>query len=144
MRPSGMETSFRLTCDEDDVRIDVYLSERLKLPRSQVKALIEGGHVRIDDRPRKPSFKVKKDIEIEGEVVREESETLLAEDIPVKILYEDEYLLVIDKPNDMVVHPSLGHRKGTLVSESSTTSRRRTRAMRDRESSTGSTRGRRA
>ena len=48
-------------------------------------------------------------------MVAEESEMLLAEDIPVKILYEDEYLLVIDKPKNMVVHPSLGHRKGTLV-----------------------------
>ncbi len=110
-----MESKFRLFSDKDNVRIDVYLSERLSLPRSQVKAMIEEGHVRIDERTPKPSFKVRKDVEIEGEIVREEPSPLVAEDIPVKILFEDDYLLVIDKPNDMVVHPSLGHRKGTLV-----------------------------
>jgi 23S rRNA pseudouridine1911/1915/1917 synthase len=110
-----MESKFRLTSDKENVRIDVYLSERLSLPRSQVKAMIEQGHVRVDRRTPKPSFKVRKDIEIEGEIVREEPSSLVAEDIPVKILYEDDYLLVIDKPKDMVVHPSLGHHQGTLV-----------------------------
>ena len=110
-----MENKFRLFSDKDNVRIDVYLSERLSLPRSQVKTMIDEGHVRIDARTPKPSFKVRKDIEIEGEIVREEPSPLVAEDIPIKILYEDEYLLVIDKPKDMVVHPSCGHRQGTLV-----------------------------
>lgn len=110
-----MESKFRLTCDKDDTRIDVYLSEKLSLPRSQVKIMIEEGHVRVDGRRPKASFKVKKDIEIEGETVREEPRALRAEDIPVAILFEDDYLLVIDKPKDMVVHPSCGHRSGTLV-----------------------------
>jgi 23S rRNA pseudouridine1911/1915/1917 synthase len=110
-----MESKFRLTCVNDDIRIDVYLSEQLALPRSQIKTMIEEGHVRIDGRTPKASFKVKKDIEIEGEIVREEPRVLAAEDIPVKILYEDDWLLVIDKPKDMVVHPSLGHHTGTLV-----------------------------
>jgi 23S rRNA pseudouridine1911/1915/1917 synthase len=101
--------------DRENVRIDVYLSERLSLPRSQVKTMIEEGHVRIEERTPKPSFKVRKGIEIEGEIVREEPRALVAENIPVKILYEDDYLLAIDKPKDMVVHPSLGHRQGTLV-----------------------------
>ncbi|OPY63829.1 MAG: Ribosomal large subunit pseudouridine synthase D [Syntrophorhabdaceae bacterium PtaU1.Bin034] len=110
-----MDDSFRIIADTDNVRIDVYLSERLSLPRSRVKNLIEGGHVRVQDRIPKPSFKVKRNIEIEGEITSEEPVLLVAEDIPVKILYEDDYLLVIDKPKDMVVHPSLGHRQGTLV-----------------------------
>jgi 23S rRNA pseudouridine1911/1915/1917 synthase len=110
-----MEDSFRLVSDEDGVRIDVYLSERLSLPRSRVKSLIEEGHVRVENNIPKPSLKLKKNLAIEGEIVREEPSSLVAEDIPVTILYEDEYLLVIDKPKDMVVHPSLGHRTGTLV-----------------------------
>lgn len=110
-----MENKFRVACDKDDMRIDVYLSERLALPRSQIKIMIEEGHVRVDGRIPKASFKVRKEIEIEGEVIREEPRALVAEDIPVEILYEDEYLLVIDKPKDMVVHPSLGHHTGTLV-----------------------------
>jgi 23S rRNA pseudouridine1911/1915/1917 synthase len=58
---------------------------------------------------------VRRDLEIEGEIIREEPSPLVAEDIPIAILYEDPYLLVIDKPDNMVVHPSLGHRAGTLV-----------------------------
>ncbi len=111
----GMEDKFRFRADADDVRIDVYLSERLSLPRSKVKRLIEEGHVRVGDKVPKSSFKVRRDVEIEGEIVAEGPVLLVAEDIPVSILYEDDYLLVIDKPKDMVVHPSLGHARGTLV-----------------------------
>jgi 23S rRNA pseudouridine1911/1915/1917 synthase len=110
-----MEDKFRLRADKDNVRIDVYLSERLSLPRSKIKRLIEEGHVRVEQRVPKSSFKVRRDVEIEGEIAPEEPVLLVAEDIPITILYEDEYLLVIDKPKDMVVHPSLGHRRGTLV-----------------------------
>ncbi len=110
-----MENRFRLTCDRDNVRIDVYLSEKLSLPRSQIKSMIEEGHVRASGKAPKPSFKVRRDLEIEGEIIREEPSPLVAEDIPISILYEDPYLLVIDKPDNMVVHPSLGHRAGTLV-----------------------------
>lgn len=110
-----MENRFRLTCDADNVRIDVYLSEKLSLPRSQIKSMIEEGHVRASGKAPKPSFKVRRDLEIEGEIIREEPSPLVAEDIPISILYEDPYLLVIDKPDNMVVHPSLGHRAGTLV-----------------------------
>ena len=115
LQSSGMEDKFRLRSDKDNVRIDVYLSERLSLPRSKVKRLIEEGHVRVEGRCPKSSLKVRKAMEIEGELTREEPTPLMAEDIPISVLYEDDYLLVIDKPKDMVVHPSLGHRRGTLV-----------------------------
>jgi 23S rRNA pseudouridine1911/1915/1917 synthase len=110
-----MEDKFRLRADRDDVRIDVYLSEMLSLPRSRIKKMIEEGHVRVGDRVAKSSSKVRRDVEIEGEITAEEPTVLVAEDIPVGILYEDAFLLVIDKPKDMVVHPSSGHRRGTLV-----------------------------
>ncbi len=114
-QPSGMDDKFRLLADKDNVRIDVYLAEKLSLPRSQIQRLIEEGHVRVEERVPKSSFKVRKDIEIEGEVPAPEPTLLVAEDIPIRVLYEDAFLLVIDKPKDMVVHPSSGHRKGTLV-----------------------------
>ena len=113
--PSRMDDSFRFLSDEDDVRIDIYLSARLSLPRSRIKSLIEDGHVRVENKTTKPSFKLKKNLVIEGEIAQEEASSLVAEDIPVTILFEDDYLLVINKPADMVVHPSLGHRGGTLV-----------------------------
>jgi 23S rRNA pseudouridine1911/1915/1917 synthase len=110
-----MDDKFRFVSGKEDVRIDVYLTELLSLPRSRIKSLIEDGHVRVDDKPTKPSLKLKLNMIIEGELLKEEVSTLVAEDIPVPILYEDDYLLVIDKPKDMVVHPSLGHQQGTLV-----------------------------
>ncbi len=110
-----MEDKFHLFSDKDNVRIDQYLAERLSLPRSRVKNLIEQGHVRVEKKIPKPATRIKKDAEIEGEITRDEPFILMAEDIPVKILFEDDYLLVIDKPKGMVVHPSLGHHKGTLV-----------------------------
>ena len=110
-----MTSKFHIICDQDNARIDLYLSEKLGLPRSQVKGLIENGRVLVDGKAPKPSLKTKNGAVVEGEIPKEEPSLLLAEDIPVTLLYEDDYLLVIDKPKDMVVHPSAGHRKGTLV-----------------------------
>ncbi len=71
-QPSGMDDKFRLRADIDNVRIDVYLADKLSLPRSRIQRLIEEGHVRVEERVPKSSFKVRKDIEIEGEVPKEE------------------------------------------------------------------------
>jgi 23S rRNA pseudouridine1911/1915/1917 synthase len=110
-----MEHNFRLLPDKDDIRIDIYLAEALSLTRAKAQGLIAGGHVRILNKIPKPSMKVKRGMEIEGELVTEEPASLSPENIPLTILYEDDYLLAINKPVDMVVHPSCGHRSGTLV-----------------------------
>jgi 23S rRNA pseudouridine1911/1915/1917 synthase len=110
-----MSNTFHITCEEDGARLDVLLSERLSLTRTKVKDMIEGGHIRIAGKSPKPSLKVKRLMEIEGEIPQEEPLTLVAQAIPLDILYEDECMLAINKPSDMVVHPSLGHKEGTLV-----------------------------
>lgn len=110
-----MDNSFRIICDEDNTRLDVFLSERLSLTRTKTKDMIESGHVRVEGKLPKPSLKTKKSMEITGEIPEDEPLTLTPEDIPLHILYEDEYLLAINKPGDMVVHPSFGHASGTLV-----------------------------
>jgi 23S rRNA pseudouridine1911/1915/1917 synthase len=110
-----MERRFHILVDVDDVRIDTFLSEKLSLTRSKIKALIEGGHVRSGAKALKPSLKVKKSMEIEGEIAPDEPTTLLPEAIPLDIIYEDDYLLAVNKPKGMVVHPSFGHYQGTLV-----------------------------
>jgi len=115
VKSSRMDDNFSLLCDEEGVRLDVYLADRLTLPRSRIKDLIDEGHIRVDGRIVKPSFKLKRNLSIEGKIIREEAPALAAEEIPLTILYEDDFLLVIDKPSDMVVHPSAGHRAGTLV-----------------------------
>jgi 23S rRNA pseudouridine1911/1915/1917 synthase len=69
----------------------------------------------VDGKIPKPSLKIKKSMEIEGEIPEEKPLSLAPEDIPLDILYEDEYFLAINKPANMVVHPSFGHSSGTLV-----------------------------
>ncbi|MCX5817584.1 MAG: RluA family pseudouridine synthase [Proteobacteria bacterium] len=95
--------------------MDTYLSEKLSITRTKIKSMIEGGHIRITGKPPKPSTKMKKFIEIDGEIPEEEPLMLEPQEIPLNILYEDEYFLAINKPKGMVVHPSFGHRDGTLV-----------------------------
>lgn len=101
--------------DNEGKRLDIYLAERFSITRTKAKALIEAGHVLINGKSPKTSLKVKKNMEITGEITEEEPLTLTPHPIPLQILYEDEYLLAINKPAGMVVHPSFGHREGTLV-----------------------------
>lgn len=110
-----MNDTFRIICEEDGTRLDVLLSEKLSLTRTKAKDMIEGGHVRIAGRSPKPSLTVKRSMEIEGEIPEEEPLTLVAQAIPLHVLYEDNYMLAINKPAGMVVHPSFGHKEGTLV-----------------------------
>jgi 23S rRNA pseudouridine1911/1915/1917 synthase len=110
-----MQNSFHIICDREDMRLDVFLSEKLSITRTKVKDMVEGGHVRVNGKTPKASQKIKKSMEIEGVVPEEEPLRLIPEDVPLEILYEDEYFLAINKPADMVVHPSFGHSSGTLV-----------------------------
>lgn len=110
-----MTNTFLIICEEEDVRLDVLLSERLSITRTKVKDMIERGYIRVAGRYPKPSLKVKRSMEIEGEIPEEEPPTLVAQAIPLDIIYEDNYLLAINKPAGMVVHPSFGHSEGTLV-----------------------------
>ena len=97
-------------------RLDRYLSSRFSnRSRSFWHRLIEEGKVLVDGRPRKPSAKV-----IVGEVVKiflppAREAKIEGEEMPLDILYEDDYLIVINKPPDVVVHPAKGHWRGTLI-----------------------------
>ena len=108
-------TRYHIICDREDIRLDVFLSEKLLITRTKVKDMVEGGHVRVNGKTPKASLKIKKSMEIEGVIPAEEPLSLVPEDIPLEVLYEDEYFLAINKPADMVVHPSFGHASGTLV-----------------------------
>jgi 23S rRNA pseudouridine1911/1915/1917 synthase len=110
-----MPNSFHIICDQENIRLDVFLSEKLSITRTKVKDMVEGGHVRVNGKIPKASLKIKKSMGIEGEVPEDEPLSLTPEDIPLEVLYEDEYFLAINKPADMVVHPSFGHSSGTLV-----------------------------
>ena len=110
-----MENRFRLLSDEQGKRLDIFLTEKLSITRSKVKEIFEKGFVRIEGRIPKPSFRVKKGLVIEGEIPEEKPLSLTPQEISLHILYEDEYILAVNKPKGMVVHPSCGHSEGTLV-----------------------------
>ena len=107
---------FVVSAAEAGVRLDHYLASR-QLPhtRSQLKRFIDGGACLVDQVVARPAKKLSA-----GEVVRltpppAEPSRAMAEQIPLSILFEDEHLIVVDKPSGMVVHPSAGHSSGTLV-----------------------------
>jgi 23S rRNA pseudouridine1911/1915/1917 synthase len=97
-------------------RVDAYLARAVPdLSRSQAAQLIENGHVRLNGKvPRKSEKTAAGDL-LEVELPEAQPSNLQPEAIPLRIVHEDADLLVIDKPSGMVVHPSPGHTRGTLV-----------------------------
>jgi 23S rRNA pseudouridine1911/1915/1917 synthase len=110
-----MGNRFHILSDEEGTRIDVFLAQHLSITRTKIKEMFEQGRVRVVGRVPKASLKVRKGMDIEGEIPEEPPLTLIPQNIPLEILYEDSYILAINKPNGMVVHPSFGHMEGTLV-----------------------------
>ena len=97
-----------------DVRIDKYLIDILNISRSKIQKLIENQDILVNNKVIKNSYIVRVDDEIKVNDIVENTD-ILPEDINLDIVYEDEYLLVVNKPSGMVVHPALGHYTGTLV-----------------------------
>ncbi len=97
-------------------RLDSFLAECLpELSRSQLKKLISNGQVLLAGVPGKPGLKLKGGETIEVSLPEPEPVEAVPEAIPLKVLYEDQYLIVVDKAAGMVVHPAAGHARGTLV-----------------------------
>jgi 23S rRNA pseudouridine1911/1915/1917 synthase len=109
-------TSDEFTVEADsNVRLDLLVASRAALSRTQAATLIANGHVTIDGRREKASYKATKGESVRIEIPPPAKRELLGEQIPLKIVYEDEALLVVDKPAGMVVHPAPGNWTGTLV-----------------------------
>ena len=102
---------------ENSDRLDRYLSQKLSdLSRSRIQQLIEQGHVQVNDQictSKKINLKIGDRISLEIPAI--EPLKLIAADIPLDILYEDEELIILNKPAGLVVHPAPGHPEGTLV-----------------------------
>jgi 23S rRNA pseudouridine1911/1915/1917 synthase len=102
--------------DEKAPRLDVYLVAHIpEISRSRVQKLIEDGCVLVDSKPVKMSHRLKPGENIEIEMPPLQELDVEAENIPLSIIYEDQYLAVIDKPAGMVTHPGAGITTGTLV-----------------------------
>ena len=96
--------------------IDVFLADAMEnLSRSGVQKLIEEGHITLNGGRTKANYKLRERDIIDVEVPEVKEVEILPEDIPLDILYEDADVIVVNKPQGMVVHPAAGHYSGTLV-----------------------------
>ncbi|MFA6636054.1 MAG: RluA family pseudouridine synthase [Candidatus Omnitrophota bacterium] len=115
-----MEEHLEFTIDNDDAgkRIDKCIAMKLGsgYSRSQVKELIETGNITVDGLLVKPRHLVTEGCVIKVQIPEKSVQYLAPENLPLDILYEDEQLIVINKPAGMVVHPGSGREKGTLIS----------------------------
>ena len=104
--------TFRVEPAEAGERLDQLAARRLGLSRSLVQRLIGERDLLIDGEEATPSYKVR-----DGQLIETQlpEEGLAPEDIPVPVVYEDEHVLVVDKPAGLVVHPGAGNPSGTLV-----------------------------
>ena len=118
--PEGLQV-FDVGEENAGERLDRFLGQaaaakRIALSRTRLKALIEAGEVRVDERVAlDPSTRLTAGARIAFEPPAPEESTLVGEDIQLAVIYEDEHLIVIDKPAGLVVHPAPGHAAGTLV-----------------------------
>lgn len=85
------------------------------ISRSRAKSLIDDGRIRVNDEPAKPKYHVQSGDKIVVDDVLPQPISLTPEDIPLDIVYEDNDVIVVNKPQGMVVHPSPGHPDHTLV-----------------------------
>jgi len=97
-------------------RIDAFLAARFPdYSRSFIKKLIDEQHITVNGRPVKASYCPKSGDHVLARIPVVTSEPIQPEQIELDILYEDDWIIVLNKPADMVVHPSRGHQSGTLV-----------------------------
>lgn len=107
---------FQITEEQEEERIDKCICALIdSLSRSFIQKMIKEGQVSVNGQIVKANYRVKADDDICFELPQAQEPDIKAEDIPLNILYEDEDVLVVNKPKDMVVHPAAGHYSGTLV-----------------------------
>ena len=111
-----MITDFLVTEGETPKRLDMFLSFRApSMTRSAFKRLIKHGRIRVNAEVVKPSQRIQPGDHITMDIPQPGSLVLDEEVIQLDILYEDDVLLVVNKPSGIVVHPASGHWSGTLV-----------------------------
>ena len=107
---------FQINEEWEGLRIDKFLSSNLDfLSRSYIQKMIQDKNVSVNGKIIKANYNLRIDDEIEFQLPPSVEPDILAENIPLEILYEDNDVIVVNKPKDMVVHPAAGHYTGTLV-----------------------------
>lgn len=107
--------SYQIGVGEEE-RLDKWLATAVSgLSRSYIQKCIKDGQVSVNEKPAKAGYRLRVDDEVSFLIPEAAEPEIEAEDIPLAVLYEDEDVLVVDKPKGMVVHPAPGHYSGTLV-----------------------------
>lgn len=105
-----------IALEDTEERVDKWISDTLPdLSRSYIQKLIKNQSVFVNGRPCKANYRLKLNDEILFQIPEAVEPEILPEDLQLDILYEDEDILVVNKPKNMVVHPAPGHYTGTLV-----------------------------
>ena len=108
--------SFLVGEDEEGDRLDVYLSEQLgDMSRSYIQKIIKDKKVEVNGKVEKAKYLVKEDDKIKIEIPTPKLLEVVAQDIPIDIVYEDNDVLIVNKPQNMVVHPAPGNYETTVV-----------------------------
>lgn len=112
-----MNPRIKVTMPEETLgmRLDKALSIALSKTRNHIEILFDEGHIWVNGKNEKPSYRVKENDVVEYEEKELVPSEMKKENIPLDIVYEDEDLMVINKPRGMVVHPANGHHEDTLV-----------------------------
>lgn len=101
--------------DVNDVRIDKYLADNTDYSRNLILNLIKNGEVLVNDKKIKPSYKVKCGDKITINNIKTDTDDITPWDYPLDIVYEDDDIIIVNKPSGMVVHPGNGNKDHTLV-----------------------------
>lgn len=105
-----------IVVDTDNMRLDAYISKKNEnISRTNIQRLIENGNILVNGEERKISYKVQIGDNISINIPDPKETKIKAEEIPLDIIYEDNDIIVVNKPKGMVVHPASGNLEGTLV-----------------------------
>lgn len=112
-----METvTFKISADEAGSRLDAYLASQIEgWSRARLQRLIENEDVLVNGKSSKAAYKIREHDEVEVELIAPAADAFVPENIPLDIVYEDDTLVVVNKPAGLVVHPSAGTPSGTLA-----------------------------
>ncbi len=116
MTEENTNLNFQIAESDGGKRLDAFLSEKIEnWSRSRLQKLIDDGDVSVNEKPSKSSYKLRENDEIEIELAELPVAEFAPENIALDIVYEDEFLAVINKPSGMIVHPGAGVSGGTLA-----------------------------
>lgn len=108
--------TFKIDAHDAHSRLDAYLATHIEgWSRARLQRLIEAEDVLVNGKPAKPSYKLRENDELEVELTAPAATSFTPEPIPIEIVYEDDTLVVVNKPAGLVVHPAAGIQSGTLA-----------------------------